>query len=132
MNSAVVMGCGHASFLMDISVVRTTPHVHLHFLTDNKEYAELGYGKIELCCHGCGASLLMYCAESQAQKRAHILIRDEFVSKHIKCPPYIFNGHCPNWRTKFEMVDIRRGIEIQSQEWQIPSEKRDKSLLHTS
>lgn len=132
MNSAVVLGCGHASFLMEVNVMKPMPHVHIHFLTDKQEYAELGYGKVELCCHGCGASLLMYYSDSPAQRRAHLKVRDDFMARHTRCPHVISNGHCSNWRSKFEFVDIRNGIEIHPQEWQFPSEKRDKLVERSS
>jgi hypothetical protein len=129
--SASVLGCGHACQLMDVNTVKTAPQVHLHFLTDEEEYKQLGYGKVELCCHGCGASLLMYYTESQAQRRAHLKVRDDFVKSHGKCPRVV-GGHCHNWRSTFSVVDIRKSVEPHAQSWQNPPENRDKSIRSSS
>ena len=132
MNSASVLGCGHASHLMDVNILKTAPQIHLHFLTDKEEYALLGYGKVELCCHGCGASLLMYYIEGSAQQRAHLKVRDEFQKVHQRCPMILSPGHCHNWRSRFDIVDIRKSTEPQSQEWKLPVEKSDKAVRSSS
>jgi hypothetical protein len=120
--SATVLGCGSASHLMEIHVLKGLPHIHFHFLTDKQELAELGYSKVELCCHGCGASTLMYYVEGPAQNRASSKIRDEFAAAHKHCKWHRSkNTHnCPNWRSKFSIVDIRQNIQVRPQPGQIP------------
>jgi hypothetical protein len=124
MNSADIFGCGHASALMDVNTVKGYPQIHLHFLTDKTEYDELGYGRVELCCHGCGCSLLMYYTESHSQHRAHVKVRDIFVESHRGCRRKTFGRHCPNWRSRFDFVDIRSA--------QNPSDSRDKRIQRSS
>ena len=48
--SATVLGCWHTSHLrlFTIDVMTNLPHIHLHFMTDEDEYNELGYGKVEI------------------------------------------------------------------------------------
>lgn len=106
--SATVLGCGHTAHLrlFTIDVMTTLPHIHLHFFTGEEEYNELGYGKVELCCHGCGASTLVYYMESDRQDR-RVQLRDEFSQKHAKCPNKGYQSTCPDWRTSFRVVDIR-------------------------
>lgn len=127
--SATVIGCGSASHLMDVNPVKEHPQVHLHFLTDKAEAAELGYSKLELCCHGCGASLLTYFTESAAQRRALLTVKNEFVRTHATCKMNQDGfRHCANWRMTFEMVDIRKGVTPHPQEWQKTADLREKAV----
>ena len=107
--SATILGCGHTSHLhlFDIDIIVTAPQVHLHFWTGEEEYEELGYGKVELCCHGCGASTLVYYMNEDKHDR-HLQIRDEFTRKHARCPNRNYQSVCPDWRTSFKTVDIRQ------------------------
>jgi len=109
--SATVLGCGHTSHLrlFTIDVMTNLPHIHLHFMTDEDEYNELGYGKVELCCHGCGASTLVYYTDSDKQDR-RVQLRDEFSKKHGKCQNRGYQSSCPDWRTSFKVIDIRQKV----------------------
>lgn len=109
--SATVLGCGHTSHLrlFTIDVMTNLPHIHLHFMTDEDEYNELGYGKVELCCHGCGASTLVYYTDSDKQDR-RVQLRDEFSKKHAKCLNRGYQSSCPDWRTSFKVIDIRQKV----------------------
>jgi len=109
--SATVLGCGHTSHLrlFTIDVMTNLPHIHLHFMTDKDEYAELGYGKIEICCHGCGASTLVYYTDSDKPDR-RVQLRDEFSQKHARCRNRGYQHACPDWRTSFRVIDIRQKI----------------------
>lgn len=109
--SATVLGCGHTSHLrlFTIDVMTNLPHIHLHFMTDEEEYTELGYGKIELCCHGCEASTLVYYTDSNKPDR-RVQLRDEFSQKHSQCRNRDYQYTCPDWRTSFRVIDIRRNI----------------------
>lgn len=107
--SATVLGCGHTSHmrLFNIDVVMTAPQVHLHFMTNDDEYDELGYAKVELCCHGCGASTLVYYTNTDKPDR-RVQVRDEFVKVHARCPNRSYQSSCPDWRTSFKLLDIRQ------------------------
>lgn len=108
--SATVIGCGHTSHLnlFSIDVIVASPQVHLHFLTKEKEeYKELGYGKVEIVCHGCGESLLVYYMDDN-HNELRLQVRDEFVHRHIKCPNRQYEMACPDWRTSFKVMDLRR------------------------
>lgn len=121
---AAVLGCGHANQLFDVDYMDASPQVHLHFLTDEEEYDSLGYGRMELCCHGCGASTLVYYDRGRT-RRQHLAMRDRFAKKHEKCPNMKFEDHCPNYRSSFETADVRRkGRSPASSRLRQPAEKR--------
>lgn len=107
--SATVLGCGHTSHLhlSDIKVLLATPHIHQHFWTGLAEYQELGYGKVELCCHGCGASLLVYYRHEETPDR-HQQIQNTFIETHKYCPNHGYQRSCPDWRSSFTVLDIRQ------------------------
>lgn len=109
--SATVLGCGHTSHqhLFTVDIVVTAPQVHLHFLTGEEEYMELGYGKVELCCHGCGASTLVYYVDNDNSNRS-LQVRNDFTKKHEKCPNRNYQSSCPDWRTSFKVIDIRQKV----------------------
>jgi hypothetical protein len=123
--SATVLGCGHTSHqrLFTIDVITTAPQVHLHFLTDDSEYEELGYAKVELCCHGCGASTLVYYTNNGKTDR-RVQVRDEFARKHSGCPNRSYQSHCPDWRSTFKRVDLRPHAAQQWEEADPPKRKR--------
>jgi hypothetical protein len=105
--AAEVLSCGHASQLFEVDYLRDLPQVHLHFLTDAKEFESVGVGKVEICCHGCGASLLVTYDKSRTQ-RQHIELRNNFAKKHAKCPNKTYEGCCPNYRSSCAVLDVRR------------------------
>lgn len=97
---------------MEVDSIKESPQVHIHFLTGSEEMMELGYGKIELCCHGCGNSLLVLYVEPEADDEVnpdtrHLKFRDEFHQKHKLCPDRGYDRMCPNQRSKFDVVDLR-------------------------
>jgi hypothetical protein len=106
--SATVLGCGHTSHLglFAIDTITKAPQIHLHYMTDTTEYEELGYGKIELCCHGCGASTLVYYKDDNTDD-SRVAIKDEFVIAHEMCPDRRYDIQCPDWRSSFKVIDIR-------------------------
>lgn len=106
--SAQVIGCGHACHLMEIDYFEEVPQVHLHFLTEPEEYQENGFGRAELCCHGCGCSLLILYNEATGDGAKHLKVRDSFTAKHQKCPNKLYEEHCPNYRASFDSVDLRQ------------------------
>ena len=105
--SAEVWGCGHACHLMEIDYIEESPQVHVHFLTDATEYKLLGYGKVELVCHGCGECMLVYYNTETGNTSKHRKLRNSFARKHEKCPNQEFESHCPNYRANFSFVDLR-------------------------
>lgn len=104
-SSAVVMGCGHACHLFEINIFEDAPQVHLHFLTDAMD---IGYEKVEICCHGCGTSVLLYYSDD-AKPKANCRLRDNFLALHRDCPNVKYESWCPNYRSSFHRVDLRRG-----------------------
>lgn len=104
---ATVLGCGHASHLFEVNYMEGAPQVHLHFMTDDAEYAKLGYGRLELVCHGCGASRLVLYDEGTGSRKRHVAVRNQFRDEHLKCPNKKFETTCPNYRRTFEKMDIR-------------------------
>lgn len=127
--SANVLGCGHTSHLrlFAIDVVTASPQVHLHFMTADEEYDELGYGKVEIVCHGCGASTLIYYTDDGREHR-RIQMRDEFVHVHSKCPNRNYESACPDWRTSFKRVDLRQKHD---DDLPVPRRRRQKMFTPT-
>lgn len=127
--SATVLGCGHTSHqrLFTIDVVMTTPQVHLHFLTDDSEYEELGYAKVEICCHGCGASTLVYYTNSDKPDR-RVQIRDDFARLHSKCPNRNYQSSCPDWRTSFKLIDIRQRV-LRWEDRVVPTQRKREERM---
>ncbi len=110
MGAIVYPQCGHASHLLDISVLDDAPQIHIHFLTEEYEEELYGVSKLEFCCHGCGKSLLVYYAEPQEDEDIgdeHEKVRASFVDDHRFCPNRDYENLCPNHRTSFEVKDLR-------------------------
>lgn len=107
MSAVVEPHCGHAFHLMEVDSMRNAPQVHLHFLTDEKEYQLLGFSRVELCCHSCGESVLVYFSDTVDTENKHLALRDSFVEKHKLCPNHGFESWCPNWRSSFSTLDLR-------------------------
>lgn len=103
---ADVLERGHADKLFDVDYMEGSPQVHLHFLTDEDEYVRLGYGKMELCCHGCGQSVLVLYDKSKS-KRQHLALRNNFKKRHSGCPNKQYDSKCPNYRSSIEVLDVR-------------------------
>lgn len=99
----IVWGCGHASHLMDaVQSIKEHPQIHLHFLTPEDESDAV----LELCCHGCGKSLTVkYRADSKSIRPRKV--REQFIAEHTSCPNRGYKNYCPDWRTSFEVLDIR-------------------------
>jgi hypothetical protein len=110
MSAVVDPKCGHASHLIgeeNIDIIDGAPQVHLHFLTDDLEYSYIGFSKVEICCHGCGESVLVYYDTPGKDDTRHIELRDSFTMKHKHCPDRNYEERCPNFRTRIEVVDLR-------------------------
>lgn len=103
---ATVLGCGHASHLFEAVYLDGTPNVHVHFLTDEKEFRENGFGQMELVCHACGAAQLIIYDEDHSQVK-HVRLRTLFRDQHLKCSGN-FEGSCPDYRRSIEVLDVRR------------------------
>lgn len=108
MSAKVVFGVP-ASEYMETDYLDDAPQVHLHFLTGPDEYREQGYGRVELCCHGCGAGLLvLYNHSADAAGRFHhVQITDTFAEQHGRCPNRSFEHECPPYRSSMSVVDLR-------------------------
>lgn len=106
--SATILNCGHASHLMTVNTFEGNHQVHLHFLTNEWEWDLIGYGKAELCCHGCGASLLIYFDKSSGAD-VHTRITNRFKLGHSGCPDHGYQKECPNYRSSFSFLDLRPG-----------------------
>jgi hypothetical protein len=74
---------------MEVDYMDGSPQVHLHFLTEEAEFNENGYGRLELCCHGCGEALL-------------VLYKDEGSRSDRN-----YAESCPDYRRSFKTVDLR-------------------------
>lgn len=103
---AEVLGCGHAHHLMEVDYMDGSPQVHLHFLTEEAEFSENGYGRLELCCHGCGEAILVLYRD-EGFRSAHLKVRNEFHQKHKACPDRNYAESCPDYRRSFKTVDLR-------------------------
>ncbi len=105
--AAEVLGCGHAFHLFStIASPKKLPFVHMHFMTDEETGKEQGYELLEMCCHACGASLLLYFPHIGSSKKPK-MARDEFVGEHRGCKPFANNEFCPNFRSSFKRLDLR-------------------------
>jgi hypothetical protein len=103
---ASVLGCGHASQLFKVDFLDGTPQVHLHYLTDDSEYKRQGFGRLELVCHGCGCSQLVYYDDSKP-RRSHIAVRNTFQRHHKKCQNRGYEEYCSNYRRTMDVIDMR-------------------------
>lgn len=103
---ASVHGCGHASRLFKMDYFARSPQVHMHYLTDDDEFTREGFGKIELVCHGCGCSKLVYYDDSKS-KKSHISVRNSFWKRHEDCKNRNYENCCPDYRREIEIVDMR-------------------------
>lgn len=106
--SATTLGKGLVRELIDSNFIESAPQVHLHFLTDEEEYEALGYGKLELCCHGCGTALLVYYTDHEkTDLDRHVRIRDAFTDGHRECTNRSYEHCCPEHRSSMSVVDMR-------------------------
>lgn len=100
--------CGHASCWMEVDSEPNSPQVHLHFLTENDEYLMTGYWKIELCCHGCARSVLVYYYTPRGKEAdEHVRIRSDFLEQHRSCPNRNYEAVCSDYRSGIELLDLR-------------------------
>lgn len=108
MSARVVPGIAASEF-METDYLADAPQVHLHFLTGPDEYRELGYGRVELCCHGCGAALLVYYNDSAdgSGKASHLDLTDRFADQHGRCENRHFERSCPTYRSSVDVTDLR-------------------------
>lgn len=133
MSAVVDPKCGHASHLMEINTIDGAPQVHLHFLTEDLEYSFIGFSKIELCCHGCGESVLIYYdkyAKDEADTKVSLEIRDSFTSKHKRCPNRNYEERCPNFRTKFDIIDLRAAPPKKKKGTRLGRRRRHEGRAH--
>jgi hypothetical protein len=107
---AQVFGCGHASQLFKVEFLAGAPQVHLHFLTDDDEYARDGEGRIEFVCHSCGESMLLIYDESGSRRR-YLAVRNKFRDKHSKCLNRNYDKNCPDYRSSSTILDQRRLLQ---------------------
>ena len=106
MSAKVVFGIAASEF-METDYLSDAPQVHLHFLTGPQEYQEQGFGRVELCCHGCGGALLVYYNDSADGARSHLKVTDEFAERHLRCQNRSFEKRCPPYRSSMGVVDLR-------------------------
>lgn len=108
MSAKVVPGIPASEF-METDYLADMPQVHLHFLTGPDEYRELGYGRVELCCHGCGRALLVYYNNSvdAGGKAIHLAVTNEFAERHCDCVNRHFERSCPAYRSAVAITDLR-------------------------
>lgn len=92
--------------LLDVSVSPDAPQVHIHFLTPDEEADAQGHGLVELCCHGCGASLTLRLAARLDRSEVYLAVRDRFEAEHVDCPDHGYASACPGFRTRFEFRDL--------------------------
>ena len=83
--------------------VRKAPQIHVHFLTHPK--ADDAAFKAEICCHGCGAAILLTYSKGDTATLASQ--KDRFVIRHGRCPNRIYEKRCIDIRTSFEILDVR-------------------------
>jgi hypothetical protein len=108
---ATILEGGDASQLFKAEYLEAQPQVHIHFMTDDDEFERTGNGRIELVCHGCGASLLVL-YDRNKKKRKLLEIRQHFSEKHLKCPNIGYEKNCPNYRSSFASVDTRKALSV--------------------
>ena len=108
MSAKVVPGIPASEF-METDYLADMPQVHLHFLTGPDEYREMGFGRVELCCHGCGvAMLVLYNDSADGSGRAsHLAVTDSFAEVHASCVNRHFENSCPAYRSAVDVTDLR-------------------------
>lgn len=105
--SATIAGCGHPECFHTTEYITKSPQIHIHFLTEDASYKELGYGTMELCCHGCGQSLLLYYNDLTMRKKNPIPMKTAFKKAHKDCPNFDYEERCPPIRLGIEVKDLR-------------------------
>lgn len=93
----------------EVQCVEGAPHVHLHFLTTDADYHAEQKGRVEIVCHGCGASLLLI-YEPSTQSRGLLGARRKFVKAHQTCTAPGADHNCWPYRSSFHVMDLRRGF----------------------
>lgn len=134
--SATILGEGLVRELIDSNFIESAPQVHLHFLTDEEEYEALGYGKLELCCHGCGTALLVYYTENEkTDLERHVRIKSAFTEGHKECANRGYEHVCPGHRSSVTVLDMREAPKkptLRSQTHRVSRDKEraGKTLRH--
>lgn len=98
-----------AGFLSEVTCVLSStesPQVHFHILTEPQDLALTGHYKVELCCHGCGESLLVMYTDPLDPRLP--TSKGRFVHKHLKCPDFGFDIWCPDVRKNALTLDLRK------------------------
>ena len=112
--SASILGCGHSAQLFEVHFMAGTPQVHLHFMTEDDFNVPDHHGTLELCCHGCGASQLVFFEPHRIGKTRHQEVSVLFQRAHQTCHDDDYSVHCPNYRHSIEIVDLRGKISQRS------------------
>lgn len=102
--SANVLGCGAAHHLMEVHEYQRMGHIHVHNLSTADDLKTYGVGRSELCCHGCGESVLILFVATTNTSPA----RDNFANRHKQCfrtAPK--RDKCSNYRSQFFTQDLR-------------------------
>lgn len=85
--------------LGDTQYVDSSDHVHMHFLDDDK---------IEVCCHGCGKSVIYLHRPSKSLKVREM--SKAFIKEHEVhfVPGVSFEDWCPDIRSDVQVVDTTK------------------------
>lgn len=125
---ATVLGNGLAwKHLGEVDYIEGTPQVHLHFLTSKDE--EKSCEKVELVCHGCGESLLLYFhSRSWKTNGPHLKVKNDFRDKHQNCPNRNYEKNCPNYRKSCLKLDLRKK-STKTESVRKPGKRRSKEAM---
>lgn len=97
---------GYLAMVSDVLITKGAPQVHTHVLTDAEDFALIGHRRFELCCHGCGHSVLILHDDGDTKKASQE--RDIFLEVHRRCKDLGFETWCPDVRTNFSIIDLRK------------------------
>ena len=101
--------CPHINTMIQSIYFVDYPHIHLHVWYSDQEHKEQGYNVVEICCHGCAQSLLIW-FDDKVNKQLQLEYETQFKEKHRACPNFGYHAYCPNFRVYVQTIDLRTTI----------------------
>lgn len=89
-----------------VKYLAETPQIHIHYLHTDEEAGTQGFSRAELCCHGCGAAVVLTFAFPLPDGSLHRHL-EAFTTEHRDCPDVGGAMLCPLARTSTVHLDLR-------------------------
>ena len=93
------------------------PFIHLHLCMTKEDSAQSGFTIIEICCHGCGAAVLVWLDYLSGAEISDVVegkdferVKLNFFDVHCHCDSTYLTTPCPSFRTSLQSVDLRKPV----------------------